>query len=214
LPKWSPDGKEIAYVNVEEGKPWAIYIVPVIGGSPRLVLSEKLTQIDINWSVDGGKIIFGRVTQHTAEGLNIQAYDLKTHELSVIPGSEGLFSPRVSPDGHYMAALSGDLTKLKLYDMRAQKWSEWQTLESGALNYPVWSEDSKSIYFDDLISGEGAYCRAKVGERRYEQVFLQKGMERYLGPFGPWSGRAPDGSVLFTQDVSTREIYELQAKLP
>lgn len=214
LPKWSPDGKEIAYVNVEEGKPWAIYIVPVIGGSPRLLLSEKLTQIDINWSVDGGKIIFGRVTQHTAEGLNIQAYDLKTHDLSVIPGSEGLFSPRVSPDGHYMAALSGDLTKLKLYDMRAQKWSEWQTLESGALNYPVWSEDSKSIYFDDLISGEGAYCRAKVGERRYEQVFLQKGMERYLGPFGPWSGRAPDGSVLFTQDVSTREVYELQVKLP
>jgi len=214
LPRWSPDGKRIAYVNVEGSKPWAIFIVSAGGGQAQPLLSEKLTQIDINWSPDGDKIIFGRITQHHAEGLSIVAYDLKTHELSTIPGSEGLFSPRVSPDGHYLAALSGDLTKLMLYNTQSKKWSEWQTLESGALNYPVWSADSQSIYFDDLVSGEGAYCRAKVGESHYEHVFLQQGIERYLGPFGLWSGRSPDGSVLFVQEASTREIYELQVDLP
>jgi Tol biopolymer transport system component len=214
LPRWSPDGKQIAYVNVQPGQPWAIFIVPAEGGASQRLVSEKLTQIDINWSNHGDKIIFGRVTQHNSEGLSIVAYDLKTHELSTIPGSEGLFSPRVSPDGRYIAAISGDLTKLKLYDAQAKKWSEWQTLDSGAVNYPVWSLDSKSIYFDDLVSGEGAYCRAKVGENNYEQIFLQKGIERYLGPFGPWSGRAPDGSVLFVQEASTREVYELQVDLP
>jgi Tol biopolymer transport system component len=214
LPRWSPDGKQIAYIDVEEGKPWAIYTVPAAGGTPQLLLAEKLTQIDVNWSSDGNTIIFGRVTQHNAEGLNIVAYDLKTHELTTIPGSEGFFSPRVSPDGHYMAAISGDLTKLMLYDMQTKKWNTWQTLETGAVNYPVWAADSKSIYFDDLVSGEGAYSRAKIGDSHAEQVFLQKGIERYLGPFGPWSGRAPDGSVLFVQDVSTREVYELQTNLP
>lgn len=214
LPKWSPDGKEIAYVNVLEGKPWAIYIVPMSGGPAQLLISEKLTQIDINWSADGSKIIFGRITERKPEGLSIESYDRKTHELSAIPGSEGLFSPRVSPDGRYIAALSANLTRLMLFDTKSQKWSVWQTLESGALNYPVWSADSKSINFDDLLSGEGAYCRAKVGESHYEHVFLQKGIERYLGPFGLWSGRAPDGSVLFVQDTSTREAYELQVNLP
>ncbi|MGB7846983.1 MAG: hypothetical protein WBL63_15315 [Candidatus Acidiferrum sp.] len=214
LPRWSPDGKQIAYVNVEEGKPWAIFIVPWEGGASKALLGEKLTQIDINWSHDGDKIIFGRITQHNAEGLSIEVYDLKTHELSTIPGSEGLFSPRLSPDGRYICALSGNLTKLMLYDTQSRKWSQWQTLESGALNYPVWSPDSKSIYFDDLVSGEGAYCRAKIGESHYEHVFLQKGIERHLGPFGLWSGRAPDGSVLFVQEASTREIYELQVDLP
>jgi Tol biopolymer transport system component len=214
LPRWSPDGRQIAYINVEEGTPWAIHIVPTDGGASQLLVSEKLTQIDVNWSLDGDKIIFGRITERKPEGLRIQVYDLKTHELSAIPGSEGLFSPRLSPDGHYIAALSANLTKLMLYDTRTQKWSQWQTLQSGALNYPVWSPDSKSIYFDDLVSGEGAYCRAKVGESHYEHVFLQKGIERYLGPFGLWSGRAPDGSALFVQEASVREIYELQVDLP
>lgn len=214
LPGWSPDGKQIAYVNVQQGKPWAIYIVSAEGGTPKQLLAEERTQIDINWSHDGSKIIFGRVTQHSAEGLDIVAYDLRTHELSTIPGSEGLFSPRVSPDGRYIAALAGDLTRLMLYDTETKQWSQWQTLISGSLSYPVWSPDSKSIYFDDLVSGAGAYCRAKVGERHYEHLFVYNGIERHLGPFGLWSGRAPDGSALFVQEASTREIYELQVDLP
>jgi Tol biopolymer transport system component len=214
LPRWSPDGKQIAYVNVQDGKPWAITIAPASGGTPHVMFEEKLTQIDINWSHKGDKIIFGRITEHTSEGLSIESFDLKTRKLFLVPGSEGLFSPRVSPDGRYIAALSGDLTKLMLYDTESQKWTQWQTLASGALNYPVWATDSKSIYFDDLLSGEGAYCRAKVGENHYEHVFLQNGIERHLGPFGLWSGRAPDGSVLFVKEASTREIYELRVDLP
>lgn len=213
LPHWSPDGKEIAYVNVLPGKPWAIFIVPSAGGPSQPLFEENLTQIDINWSPDGNQVIFGRVTQHTAEGLSIVSYDRKTHQLSTIPGSQGLFSPRVSPDGHYLAALSGDITKLMLFDTQSQKWSVWQTIPSGALNYPVWASDSKSIYFDDLISGEGAYCRANMGEDHYQHVFSQTGIERHLGPFGLWSGRAPDGSVLFVQEASTREVYELRVDL-
>lgn len=214
LPRWSPDGKQVAYINVQPGKPWAIQIVPADGGTSQALFTEPITQIDINWTRDGEKIIFGRITQHNAEGLSILSYDLKTHEVTTVPGSEGFFSPRLSPDGRYIAALSGDMTRLMLYDTELKKWSQWQTLESGALSYPVWSTDSKSIYFEDLVSGEGAYCRARIGDSQYEHVFFQKGIERYLGPFGLWSGRTPDGSVLFVREASTREIYEVQLDLP
>ena len=214
LPRWSRDGKQIAYVNVLTGKPWLISVVPASGGASQSLLSDESTEIDINWSLEGDKIIFGRLTKLKPEGLSIQVYDLLTHKLSVIPGSEGLFSPRLSPDGHYIAALSANLTKLMLYDTQTQKWSEWQTLSSGALNYPVWSEDSKSIYFDDLVSGEASYCRARVGESHYEHVFDLSGLERYPGLLGLWAGRAPDGSALFVSDTSTGEVFRLEAILP
>jgi hypothetical protein len=32
--------------------------------------------------------------------------------------------------------------------------------------------------------------------------------------FGAWSGLAPDGSPLFVRDISNREIYALDWKLP
>jgi hypothetical protein len=101
-----------------------------------------------------------------------------------------------------------------LYDTQTKKWSEWQTVASGALNYPAWSEDSKSIYFDDLVSGEGSYCRANVGESHYDRVLELSGLERYLGVLGLWSGRTPDGSPLFVKDASTGEVFELEASLP
>ena len=214
LPSWSRDGKQIAYVNVVTGKPWTIFVVPAEGGAPQPLLSEDKPEVDINWSLAGDQIIFGRITERKPEGLSIEVYDLKTHQLSSIPGSEGLFSPRLSPDGHFIAALSADLTKLMLYDTKTQKWSQWQTLESGALNYPVWSADSKSIYFEDLVSGEGAYCRARLGDSRYEHVFTLDRLARYPGTLGLWSGRAPDGGVLFVNDASTAEVFELAARLP
>jgi Tol biopolymer transport system component len=214
LPRWSHDGKHLAYVNVLTGRPWAISIVSAGGGASQPLLAEDNSEVDINWSLADDKIIFGRITQRKAAGLSIESYDLKARTFSSIPGSEGLFSPRLSPDGRYIAALSANLTKLMLYDTQTQKWSEWQTLASGALNYPVWAADSKSIYFDDLVSGEGAYCRAKVGESHYEHVFTEQGLDRYFGLMGLWSGRAPDGSTLFVKDASTSEVFELEANLP
>jgi Tol biopolymer transport system component len=214
LPRWSRDSKQIAYVNIQTGKPWTIFLIPASGGTPQPLLAEDKSEVDINWSLAGDQIIFGRITERKAEGLSIEVYDLKTHTLSSIPGSEGLFSPRLSPDGHYIAALSANLTKLMLYDTQTKKWSEWQTVASGALNYPAWSEDSKSIYFDDLVSGEGSYCRANVGESHYDRVLVLSGLERYLGVLGLWSGRTPDGSPLFVKDASTGEVFELAASLP
>lgn len=35
-----------------------------------------------------------------------------------------------------------------------------------------------------------------------------------LGRFGPWTGIAPDDSILVIRDISEEEIYALETKLP
>ena len=71
-------------------------------------------------------------------GLSIRILDLKTRTLTKIPGSEGLFSPRWSPDGRYIAALSPDNTTLKRYDFsNLQTWSSWLVESAGSVSYPV-----------------------------------------------------------------------------
>jgi Tol biopolymer transport system component len=212
LPRWSHDGSRIAYVSMQPGKPWRISIVSAAGGTPQNILEESRSQIDANWSPDDSKIMFGYL--HDAAALTIRVADLKTHQVTTVPGSNGLFSPRWSPDARFIAALSPDFTKVMLFDYQTGKWTTWLTEPAGAVSYPVWSADSKYLYFDDLVTDEESIRRVKVGARRPERVFKLEGIERYPGPFGLWSGRTNDGSWIFVRDRSTQEVYQLNVEFP
>jgi Tol biopolymer transport system component len=212
LPRWSPDGKQIAYVSMHPGKPSKIAIISAQGGAPVDLLKENRSQIDANWSPDGTQIMFGYL--HAAEKIDIRVVNLKTHAVKIVPGSQGLFSPRWSPNGRYIAAMSPDFTKVMLFDYRTRKWSNWLTEPAGAVSYPVWSSDNAYLYFDDLVTDEESIRRVKVGQNHTEHVFTLNGIERYPGPFGLWSGRTPNGVWMFARDRSTQEVYQLSVALP
>jgi Tol biopolymer transport system component len=213
LPVWSPDGKQIAFVSMKSGQSWKLYLVPAGGGTPQEVLSEAGSQIDANWSADGSRLMFGDFN-HDQGGLSIRILDFKSHKIEKVPGSDGLFSPRWSPDGRYIAAISPDNTTLKRYDFQTQTWSNWLLESAGTVSYPVWSADSKYLYFDDLVNGDESIRRIKVGDSQPELAFVLAALDRYPGALGTWSGRAADGSWMFVRDRSTQEVYQLSLELP
>ncbi len=147
-------------------------------------------------------------------GLKIRILNFKTHEITTIPGSQGLFSPRWSPNGQYIAALSPLGTDLMLFDFKTKKWITWLKEPAGSFSYPAWSTDSQYLYFDDLVTGAEAIRRVKVGSADAELVFELGNLERYPGALGPWAGRAADGSWMFVRDRSTQEVYQLSLELP
>ena len=212
LPRWSPDATQIAYVSSLPGQATKIVLAPRDGGPSRDLLHENRSQIDANWSADGSLIMIGSFAQDKEK--NIRVVDLRTGQVNVVPGSEGIFSPRWSPDGKYIAALSPDFTKVLLFDYATNKWSTWLSEPAGAVSYPLWAADSKSLYFDDLVTGVESIRSAKLGENKTEIVFTLPTFERFPGPFGLWSGRTPDGSWMFVRDRSTQEVYQLLVSLP
>ncbi len=207
LPRWSPNSKQIAFQGMTPSKPWMMYLVSADGGSPQELAPGEG---DINWSPDGQSLVFGDTPLFLEPGpsrvLAIHVMDLKTRQVSTLPGSEGLYGPRWSPDGRMIAALRAGAENLLVFDLVTRKWTELERIYVG---FPSWSHDSKYVYFDSP-EGEPGFYRVRVADHKLERLFSLKGLRLADG----WTGLAPDDSPLVLRDVGTQEIYALDWQAP
>jgi len=109
-----------------------------------------------------------------------------------LPDAPQFFAPRWPPDGKCIAAITDDSQKLVLFDRATQHWTE---LVSVPIGYPSWSHDGQYVYFDTILSEEPAFSRVRISDRKLERLASLKGLRRFWGQFGPWTGLAPD--ILF-----------------
>ena len=214
MPRWSPDGTQIAFMASSPGKPWKIFIISAEGGTPREVTAGNQNQGDPIWMPKGDAIVFGGMPwleYVPAASPNIHIVDLKTSHVSDVPGSENLFSPRCSRDGRYLAALSADSTKLMLYDIEKKSWSQ---LASSRFGFENWSHDGKYLYAEDYSDKTDDIVRVSVANGQMERLLSLKEIPRGFDPWEFWVGLAPDDSPLLMRDRSTQEIYSLGVRFP
>jgi Tol biopolymer transport system component/DNA-binding winged helix-turn-helix (wHTH) protein len=212
MPRWSPDGKHIAFAGLKPGARWSIFMISADGGDAELLAApeDKYYQ-DPNWSPDGKRLVFAESDQAPTA---IHILDLQSRQISDLPGSKGLFSSRWSPDGRFILANTSDIgpnpQKLMLFDVNRQSWQECCEVSA---NYADFSRDGKYVYFSDATTT--SFYRVLLGSHKIEvvaKVDVPGGAKK--DDFWYWSGLAPDDSPLVMRDASTQEIYALDVDLP
>jgi serine/threonine protein kinase/Tol biopolymer transport system component len=214
MPRWSPDGSQIAFMASYPGKPWRIFVMPAAGGTAQQITDGGRSQGDPTWMPRGDAIVFAGMPwleYKSSPGPNIHIADLKSGQISDVPGSENLFSPRCSPDGRYVAALSADSARLMLYDVENKNWSQ---LAQSRFAFENWSRDGKYIYAEDYSDKIDDMVRVSVPGGKVERLFSVKEIPRGFDPWEFWVGLAPDNSPLLMRDRSTEEIYSLDVRFP
>jgi serine/threonine protein kinase/WD40 repeat protein len=219
-PKWSPDGRYVAFMERRPPKS-KIYLVSADGGAPILLPSGDFGPADPSWSVDGRFLAYaGGVPWMSADPKEtrseIRILDLSTKQSQTVPGSQGMFSPRWSPDGHYLVALSDDQMRLLLYSFENQKWQQLplpKQLKPDRVGMPNWSHDNRYLYFSS-VADSGIY-KLSIPGGQPELVVSVAGIDTAYPamPWGGWFGLTPDDHILMMLDRGVDEIYALDVSI-
>jgi Tol biopolymer transport system component len=209
LPAWSPDGSRIAFMGHNPGELWKIYTVRPDGtGFQRLTAGEN-DEADPGWSPDGAQVAFGHLSVGPSNAIHV--FDLRTSRTATLPGSEGLFSPRWSPDGRFIVAMSADGSRLMIFEFASRRWRQLAGVNAG---YPCWSMDGRYIYFVHRAPEGQLIVRVRVSDGRMGTVANLKATPQPATTFGRWIGLHPGGSLLSIRDLTSQQIYAFDWRTP
>ena len=205
--QWSPDGSKLVMMARRAGETWQIYVVSVDGGKSELLFRDNRNVADPGWSADGKEIVFGREPDSMGKEngpRTLELFNLQSQTRTAMPHSEGLFSPRWSPDGKWIAALTLAQNKVMLFDVASQRWSE---LASTSASDPTWSNDSKAIFIHAFLAENQPIVRISVpsGEAKVvassEDFHVREPADYFFG------GLTPENLPLVRPRVGTGNLF-------
>jgi Tol biopolymer transport system component len=157
-PAVSPDGQRFIFLSSKELFSIELYLAnakngKITGQVTKTVLDPHLQSLEFinssgSWNHEGTKFVFGAI-RDARPILAIVNVDTQKIEKEIdFPGLGEILNPTWSPDGTRIAfsALTGGLTDLYIYDLRAGALRQMTDDAFGDI-HPAWSPDGKTIAF-------------------------------------------------------------------
>jgi len=100
------------------------------------------------WPPAGSKLTFSLNPQaDKSDGRYV--FDTNTHQAQKIPGSEGYWKSRWSPDGGYLVSVTSNNKTIGVFEWSSQKWTV--IVHGNVLSPVAWSNDSRFVFYQDIL---------------------------------------------------------------
>jgi eukaryotic-like serine/threonine-protein kinase len=171
-PAFSPDGSRIAYTTVDGKMHWDTWVVPVLGGQPRLWLPNASGLV---W-LDKEKILFSEIKNNDMHMAIVSAGESRAaeHDVYVPPADRGM-AHRSSPSPNGKWALVVEMDRglwlpCKLVSLDGSSPTRPVGPAAAACTSATWSADGNWMYFTSGASGMFHIWRQRFSNGRPEQI--------------------------------------------
>jgi tricorn protease len=218
FPKFSPDGKWIAFTGDYDGNT-DVFVMPAAGGEPRRLTYHPGNDLVLGWTPDGKRILF-RSNRFS------QPPDY-TRLFTVSPEGgmpEMLPVPRASltsfaPDGNRIAYLptSQDFRTWKryrggwkppigIYDLKGNTYSELPNTKGMDL-FPMWHGDT--IYFISDLDGTMNLYRYDLGSKKTRKLTTFTEYDIKWPSLGQDAIVFENGGLIYTFDIASEKATQI-----
>lgn len=200
-PRFSPDGKNLAFIRYFSSLKREIFIVPVEGGEPRQITADDVRIYGLAWASGGESLFF--TSFRVAERLNLWQIPVSgaSEPRLISTGADNLGDLALSPDGRQIAYVE-ETTDENIWEITPGKRSRPLIRSSRADHSPQFSPDGKQIVFASDRTGNYEIWIADASGKNQRQLTALKG--------SAGSPRfSPDGQFIVydAQTSGSSEIY-------
>ena len=208
---WSPDAKRVAYLHRNYMSKASELRVATLDGRSSVVHHVEFEQFlqPTGWTPDGGTLV-----------VVVQRPD-KTWVFGTLPATGGRFtqlkslgwsydyrdaSPRLSPDGRFIAYLEGEKGRRDVHIVRLDGGDAYQITDDPADDFaPIWAPDSRRLAFTSTRLGSVALWTVEVkdGKPAGQPAKLKDGMQS-TGLID-WTSRG----IFYDQQTTTFDLYTM-----
>lgn len=184
-PSWSPDGSKLAVSLSRDGNT-QVYSINADGSNLRRLTNGSSIDTEPQWSADGNSIYFT-----SDRGGNPQIYRMSANGESAGGAQRVTFkhgfvtSPRLSPDGRYLAyvARTGGGYKLQLLELKSGEVTSMTN--TGHDETPTFAANGKFILYATRVNGRPVLAAVSV-DGNVKQVLSIPGSDVREPAWGPF----------------------------
>jgi tricorn protease len=223
-PKFSPDGKWIAFTASYDGNP-DVYVIPAEGGEPKRLTYHPSNDIVLGWTPDGKNVLFrsDRISAPPQRTTRLFLVSLQGGLPKVLPVPRGDLTS-FSPDGNKIAYLEtsqelrtwkryrgGWSLPMAIYDLKKNSYEELPK-SSGMDMFPMWH--ANTIYFISDRDGVMNLFSYDLGSKQTKKLTDYKEYDIKWPSLGPDAVVYENGGLLYEYNLESGKASNIPIEVP